>query len=103
MRKCWKSRNKAVSSRSNSKRQLEFLGYVIRKEALALEHLSVTGKISGKQSGGRQRLTYIASLSRWMNVAEQELLKTTKDRKKWKSMIADVLATNTCTTIHSKI
>ena len=76
--------------RAIRKRQLKFLGHVIRKEEL--EHLCVTGKISGKRSRGRRRLAYIAGLSRWMNVAEQELLKTTKDRKRWKSMIADVLA-----------
>ena len=71
------------------KRQLEFLGHVMRKEGL--ENLSVTGKINGKRSRGRQRLTYIASISRWMNATEQEVLNTTKDRKKWKSMIANVL------------
>ena len=71
------------------KRQLEFLGHVMRKEGL--ENLSVTGKINGKRSRGRQRITYIASISRWMNATEQEVLNTTKDRKKWKSMIANVL------------
>lgn len=72
------------------KRQLEFLGHIMRKEAL--EHLSVTGKINGRRSRGRQRLTYIESISRWTRVSEQELLKTSKDRKRWKAMIANVLA-----------
>jgi len=71
------------------KRQLEFLGHVMRKEEL--EHLSMTGKIDGKRSRGRQRLTYTASISRWTSITEREILKTTKDRKRWKSMIANVL------------
>ncbi len=52
--------------RAIRKRQLEFLGHVMRKEEL--ENLSVTGKISGKRSRGRQKLTYIASISRWMKI-----------------------------------
>ena len=71
------------------KRQLEFLRHVMRKEEL--ENLSVTGKINGKRIRGRQRLTYIASISRWMKITEVDVLKTTKHRKSWKSMIADVL------------
>ena len=56
-----------------------------------LENLSVAGKINGKRSRGRQRLTYIASISKWMKITEVDILKTTEDRKSWKSMIADVL------------
>ena len=55
------------------------------------ENLSVTGKISGKRSRGRKRLKYKDSISRWANMKVIELLKITKDRKGWKSMIANVL------------
>ena len=51
----------------------------MRKEKL--ENLSLTGKINGKRSGGRQRLTNIASISRWMEITEVDILKTTKERK----------------------
>ena len=58
---------------------MQFLIHVMRKEKL--ENLSLTGKINGKRSGGRQRLTYIASISRWMEITEVDILKTTKERK----------------------
>ena len=80
------------------KRQLQFLGHVMRKEGL--ENLTLTGKINGTRSRGRPRLTYLKSLSKWMSegiparieeLKEQNLLKATKNRELWRSMIADVL------------
>ena len=56
-----------------------------------LENLSMTGKISGKRSRGRKRLTYMDSISRWANMKVIEVLKIMKDRKGWKSMIVNVL------------
>eukprot|EP00795_Rhopilema_esculentum_P009669 gene9669-biopygen2063 len=67
-----------------------------------LENLTLTGRIEGKRSRGRQRLTYLGSLSKWMaaelpereraKVSEQELMRRTRDRKLWRTMIANVLA-----------
>ena len=37
------------------KRQMKFMGHVYRKGGM--EHLSMTGKIEGKRSRGKQRLT----------------------------------------------
>jgi len=71
------------------KRQLEFLGHIMRKGEL--ENLSVTAKINGRHDRGRQRLTYIASLSKWTGINNLELLRNTRDRKLWRSMIAQVL------------
>ena len=71
------------------KRQLGFLGRVMRKEGL--ENWTITGRIEGKRSRGRQRLAYLKS--QWMadrvteserlHVKEQELLRTTRYRKLW--------------------
>jgi len=74
------SRNKAFSSKSHSKKAVGISGTCIAKRRARTSECD--RKNSGKQSKGRQRLTYIASISRWTNVAKQELLKTTKDRKK---------------------
>ncbi len=81
------------------KRQLEFLGHVMRKESL--ENLTLTGRIEGKKSRGGPRIKYLTSLSTWLaehvpegqrrGMKEQELLKRTKERKLWKAMIAHVL------------
>ena len=46
------------------KRQLEFLGHVMRKESL--ENLTLTGRIEGKKSRGRPWIKYLTSLSTWM-------------------------------------
>ena len=71
------------------KRQLQFFQHIMKKEGL--ENLKITGKIEGKRRRGRQQLTYLESLSKWMaaqlpknersKVSVQELLKTTRDRK----------------------
>ena len=80
------------------KRQLQFLEHVMRKEGL--ENLAITGRIDGTGSRGRPRRTYLESLSKWMaegiperagEMKKQDLLKATKDRKLWRTMIADVL------------
>ena len=46
------------------KRQLKFLGHVMRKEGL--ENLVLTGKIEGSRGRGRPRETYMSSLCKWM-------------------------------------
>ena len=72
------------------RRQLEFLGHVCRHKGL--EHVAITGKIEGKRSRGRQRITFIESLNSWStNVASSNtFLKLTEDRSGWRSMIANV-------------
>ena len=79
------------------KRQLEFLGHVTRKEGL--EELMLTGCVNGKRSRGRQRLTYLQSLSNWTTeqvdervkpeVPRLKILRTAKDRVLWKSMVTN--------------
>jgi len=80
------------------RRQLEFLGHVMRKEGM--EDLILNGKIQGTRSRGRPRQTYMESLCNWMenqfpeeemkNVTVINILSTTKDRHSWRAMIAYV-------------
>ena len=66
-----------------------------------LENLTVTGKKEGKRSRGRQRITFVESLSSWVTkqvparkmtqMTKQALLSTTKDRERWRSLIAYVI------------
>ncbi|GFO34977.1 endonuclease-reverse transcriptase [Plakobranchus ocellatus] len=44
-------------------RQLQFLGHICRHKGL--EHLAITGKIEGKSSRGRQKITFIENLQSW--------------------------------------
>ena len=71
-------------------RQLKFLGHVCRHKGL--EHLAITGKIEGKRSRGRQRITFIESLnSRSANMDNDNLfLRLTESRSGWRTMVANV-------------
>src|ERR1700730_10133936 len=81
------------------RRQLEFLGHVMRKEGM--EDLILNGKIQGTRSRGRSRQIYMESLCNWMrnqlpeeemkNITVINILRTTKDRQSWRAMIAYVL------------
>ena len=62
-----------------------------------MENLCITGFVEGKRSRGRQLITFLDSLKKRVNgqVPEQnltspKLLKTAKDRQKWKNMITYV-------------
>ena len=73
------------------KRQLKFLGHICRHKGL--EFLSLTGKIEGTRSRGRQRITFLDSLSSFVTGNNKDniaLLRMTEDRDKWRIMIADV-------------
>ena len=51
------------------KRQMQFLGHLYRHKGL--EHLALTGKIEGKKSRGRQRITYLNNLNHSITKKEQ--------------------------------
>ena len=73
------------------KRQLQFLGYLIRADGLEKQILS--GKICGTKSKGRQRTKYTNSLNNFVTRKESpnnELIRRTDDREDWEAMIADV-------------
>ena len=94
--------NEDVLSRAQGKRklmndirvrQLNFLGHIIRKDGL--ENLTMTGRIEGKRSGGRRRVTWMSSVKGWLQekgVKHQkvELIESTRNRKLWHGMIAYV-------------
>ena len=46
--------------KSIRKRQLEFLGHILRKDGM--ENLCITGFVEGKRSRGWQRITFLDSL-----------------------------------------
>ena len=74
-------------------RQLNFLGHIIRKGGL--ESLAMTGRIEGKRSRGRRRVTWMSSVKGWLQERgvkhqEVELIERTRNRKLWHDMIAYV-------------
>ena len=59
------------------KGQLEFFGHMMRKEEI--ENLVVTGKINGKRDRSRQRVTFVKSLSNWVNTPSTKIIQTSKN------------------------
>ena len=76
--------------RSIEKRQLQFLGHILREQGLESDCLLTV--INGRRAKGRQRKNFmdclIESCSRRYKVAE--LVQLAKDRQKWRFMIANV-------------
>ena len=73
------------------KRQLQFLGHLNRHKCI--EHLALTGKIEGKKSKGRPRITYLNNLNSWVTKKEKSnisFLRVSDQREEWRTMITDV-------------
>ena len=68
------------------KRQLVFFGHIIRQNGLA--RLCLEGKIEGKKARGRQRVTYLASLSEPVRLKSYELIRCVESRQGFKSLVA---------------
>ena len=74
-------------------RQLNFLGHIIRKDGL--KNLAMTGRIEGKRSRDRRRVTWMSSVKGWLQERgekhqEVELIERTRNRKLLHDMIAYV-------------
>ena len=78
--------------RSIRRRQMRFLGHVMRREQL--ENVSLTGRISGARGRGRPRIKYMDGLRKAIGegLRTGEILQMTRDREVWKSMIANVFS-----------
>ena len=77
--------------KTTRKRQPQFFGHIHRADELEKQTLS--GKICGTKSRGRQRTKYTDSLNKFGTRKESpnnELIRRTDDRDNWKAMIADV-------------
>ena len=100
LRISWKEKNELILEETNQerslintirKRKLKFLGHICRHKGL--KFLSPTGKIEGTRSRGRQRITFLDSLSSFVTGNNKDniaLLRMTKDRDRWRIMIAGV-------------
>ncbi|GFO38018.1 sperm-associated antigen 1 [Plakobranchus ocellatus] len=76
------------------KRQATFFGHVMRREKL--ENLVTTGMLERKRSRGKQREKLIEGLADWLKAGKSlEAIEATKDRKKWRTMIANAVKQGT--------
>ena len=72
------------------KRQLEFFGHIMRKNGL--ENLVVTGRVEGSRARGRQRLKFLDGLvecAKKLVIDCNDMIRTTGDRTRWKSVVAN--------------
>ncbi|GFN85963.1 endonuclease-reverse transcriptase [Plakobranchus ocellatus] len=71
-------------------RQLQFLGHICRDKGL--EHLAITGKIEGKRSRGRQRITFIENFKSWAisKSSNNNFIRLIEDRYEWRNKIANI-------------
>ena len=76
--------------RTIRRRQMRFLGHVMRREQL--ENLSLTGRICGERGRGRPRVKYMDGLKKKIGGGWRtgEILQMTRGRDVWKSMVANV-------------
>jgi len=72
-------------------RQLKFFGHVMRREGL--ENLIMTGMVEGRRGRGRPRVKYMDGLVKLTRggMTYGQFIRATRDRGRWKSMVADVL------------
>ncbi len=91
-----KMRNDTVLQRAGTTRQLmltivtrqvRFLGHVLRKKQL--EHLVLTGKVEGRRSRGRQRMTHLRWLSRVTDRTTLNIIRMCMERGE-RLIVADV-------------
>ena len=73
------------------RRQLRFLGHVMRRQQL--ESNCMTGRLDGRRGRGRPRMKFLDSLAKAVGRGTRpvELLQMTSRREDWRSMVANVL------------
>jgi len=90
--------NEEVLSMMNSKRmlvkmikrrKLTYFRHFVRREVI--QRLLLDGKINGKWSRGKQRLTWADIIKGWTGMKYSECIKMAQDRRRWSSMTADLL------------
>lgn len=76
--------------KSIRRRQLKFLGHVLRRRGLESDCL--LGRVEGRRARGRQRIEFMDSLLQDMDGIHSvaEVVRMANDRERWRSMIADV-------------
>ena len=70
------------------KRQLNFMGHIIREDKI--EFTCLSGKIEGRRQRGRPRQKYIDRLLEITGGTQANLIRSARDRKGWRSIVANV-------------
>lgn len=73
------------------KRILAYFGHLMRSQHLEFQKLILLGKLQGKVSRGRRKITWLSNIKKWTYMSLKSLLSYVKDREYWKGVIAKVL------------
>uniref|UniRef100_A0A8D9DVR2 Craniofacial development protein 2 n=1 Tax=Cacopsylla melanoneura TaxID=428564 RepID=A0A8D9DVR2_9HEMI len=72
------------------KRKLTYLGHIMRGPKYEILHLIIQGKIMGKRSVGRRRISWLRNLREWFNCSSNELFKVAINKIRLTLMIANL-------------
>ena len=71
------------------KRKCHYFGHLIRQNELQRQLLE--GKINGRRSRGRPRITWMDNLKKWTGKSYGNLIRIAEDREKFRFMTVNVL------------
>ncbi|KAI5746880.1 hypothetical protein M8J77_008501 [Diaphorina citri] len=72
------------------KRKLSYLGHIMRGPKYEILHLIIQGKIIGKRSVGRRRISWLRNLREWFNCSSCDLFKAAVNKVRIAMMIANL-------------
>lgn len=72
------------------KRKLQYLGHIMRGQKYTLLQLIVQGKISGKRSIGRRRVSWLKNLREWFDCSNVQLFRAAVNKVRIAVMIANL-------------
>lgn len=72
------------------KRKLQYLGHIMRGQRYEILQLIIQGKIVGKRSVGRRRISWLRNLREWFNVTSSNLFKAAASKIRIAMMIANL-------------
>lgn len=101
LRISWRDRvrNEEVLERLNTeryllltikKRKLLYFGHVMRNEKYRLLHLIMQGRIAGRRSAGRRRISWLANLRSWFRSSTTSLFRAAVSKVQVALMIANL-------------
>lgn len=91
--------NEEVLRRVNKERDLlhtvkckktSYLGHILRNDKYYILQLIIKGKIEGKRSIGRKKLSWLRNIRNWTGLNFEELIRTAENREQFEMVIANL-------------